>query len=289
MGSDCMVSVAELSNSNPIQWCPGCGDFGILIALKGALAKLGIEPHKAVVVSGIGCSGKLPHYIKTYGFEGIHGRALPAASAIHLANHELTVVAVGGDGDGYGIGMGHFIHALRRNFDIAYIVHNNEIYGLTTGQTSPTTKKGYKSKSTPFGSIEQEVNPLLLALAAGATFVARGFSGDIPHLTKLIAEGIAHRGIALIDVLQPCPSWRKDLPYDLYQKMIYKLEDEGHDSSSFEAAVKKAQETQRWPIGVFYKTQKPIYTDEIPFIAEKPLVKHDISNIDISKYIEEFM
>jgi 2-oxoglutarate ferredoxin oxidoreductase subunit beta len=278
-----------LNNSNPIQWCPGCGDFGILIAIKGALVKLGIEPYQAVIVSGIGCSGKLPHYIKTYGFEGIHGRALPAASAINMANHELTVIAVGGDGDGYGIGMGHFIHTLRRNFDITYVVHNNEIYGLTTGQASPTTKKGIKTKSTPFGSIEQEVNPIMLALAAGATFVARGYSGDIPYLSNLIAEGIKHKGIAFIDVLQPCPSWRKDLPYELYQQKIYKLEQEGHDPTNLSAAFQKAQETDRWPVGIFYKTEKPTYTDEIPFLKQKPLVKQDISNVDISKIVEEFL
>ena len=284
-----MVTVTDLNNTHTVQWCPGCGDFGILIALKGALAKLGREPHETVVVSGIGCAGKLPHYIKTYGFEGLHGRSLPPASAIHLSNNKLTVVAVGGDGDGYGIGMGHFIHSMRRNLDLTYIVHNNEIYGLTTGQTSPTTKKGVKTKSTPHGSIEQEVNPLLLSLSAGATFVARGFSGDIPHLTSLIAEGISHRGIALIDVLQPCTTWRKDLPYELYQKMVYKLENEGHDRTNLDAAMKKAQETARWPIGVFYKADKPIYTDEIPFIKDSPLVKHDITNVDITKYVEEFM
>ncbi|MCX8194834.1 MAG: 2-oxoacid:ferredoxin oxidoreductase subunit beta [Candidatus Micrarchaeota archaeon] len=283
-----MVTVSELNVPHMPQWCPGCGDFGILISLKGAIAKLGLNPHEVVVVSGIGCSGKLPHYIKTYGYEGIHGRALPAATGIHLANHKLTTIVVGGDGDGYGIGMGHFIHTMRRNFDMTYIVHDNEIYGLTTGQTSPTTKKGVKTKSTPFGSIDTEVNPPLLALAAGATFVARGFSGDIPHLTELIAKGIAHRGIAFIDVFQPCVTYRKDLPYELYQKKIYKLEAEGHNPSDWEAALKKARETDRWPIGVFYQEQKPIYTDEIPFISESPLAKHDISKIDISKFVEEF-
>jgi len=284
-----MASVTELNNNHYVQWCPGCGDFGILIALKGALAKIGAEPHETVVVSGIGCAGKLPHYIKTYGFEGIHGRSLPAASAIHLANDRLHVVAVGGDGDGYGIGMGHFVHTMRRNLDFTYIVHNNEIYGLTTGQTSPTSKKGIKTKSTPNGAIEKEINPLLIALSAGATFVARGFSGDIPHLTGLIAEGISHRGIAIIDVLQPCVTWRKDLPYELYQKMIYKLDAEGHDPKNLESAMKKAQETSRWPIGVFYKEERPIYTDEIPFIKDKPLAKQEISNVDISKFVEEFL
>ena len=266
-----------------------CGDFGILIALKGALAKMNVPHEQNVVVSGIGCSGKLPHFIKTYGFEGIHGRTQPAATGIHLANNTLNVVALGGDGDGYGIGMGHFIHAMRRNLDYCYIVHNNEIYGLTVGQASPTTKKGVVTKSTPHGTPEQEVNPMLLALAAGATFVARGFSGDIPHLTDMIYQGMSHRGIALIDVFQPCTTWRKDLPYELYQKKIYKLDKEGHDPSNFEAAMKRAQESERWPIGVFYKVDKPIYTDQIPFIADKPIVKHDISNVDISKFVEEFM
>ncbi len=265
-----------------------CGDFGILIALKGAIAKLGVPAHETVVVSGIGCSGKLPHYIKTYGFEGIHGRALPAATGIHLANDRLTTVAVGGDGDGYGIGMGHFVHAMRRNLNITYVVHNNEIYGLTVGQTSPTTKQGVKTKSTPHGSIEKEVNPLMMALAAGATFVARGFSGDIPYLTDLIMQGVRHRGIALIDVFQPCVTFRKDLPYELYQKKIYKLETEGHDQTSLEQAMKRAQEYERWPVGVFYRQEKPLYTDEIPFIKEKPLVKHDISDVNIDKFVEEY-
>ena len=284
-----MVTVAELNSGHMPDWCAGCGDFGILIALKGAMAKLNIDAHNTVVVAGIGCSGKLPHFIKTYGFEGLHGRTQPAATAIHLVNNSLNVVAVGGDGDGYGIGMGHFIHAMRRNLDYCYIVHNNEIYGLTVGQASPTTKKGVKTKSTPHGAIEQEVNPMLLSLSAGATFVARGFSGDIPHLTDIIAQGIAHRGIAHIDVFQPCTTWRKDLPYELYQKMIYKLDKEGHDPSDWNAAVARAREYERWPIGVFYKTEKPIYTDEIPFIKDKPLVKHDITNINIDKFVEEFL
>jgi len=265
-----------------------CGDFGILIALKGALAKLDIPPHETVVVAGIGCGSKIPHFVKTYGFEGLHGRSLPPATGIHLANSSLKVIAIGGDGDGYGIGMGHFVHAMRRNLDFTYIVQNNEIYGLTVGQASPTTRKGVKTKSTPNGTIEKEVNPLLIALSAGATFVARGFSGDIPYLTNLIAEGVKHRGIAHIDVFQPCVTWRKDLPYDLYQKKIYKLETEGHDPASFEQAIKRAQEFERWPVGVFFKEEKPIYSDEIPFIREKPLVKHDISDVDVSKFIEEF-
>ena len=283
-----MTSVSELNSGHMPDWCPGCGDFGILIALKGAFAKLNIPSHETVVVSGIGCSGKLPHFIKTYGYEGLHGRSLPAATGVHLANNKLTVVDVGGDGDGYGIGMGHFIHTMRRNMDICYLVHDNEIYGLTTGQTSPTTKQGVKTKSTPHGVPEKEINPLMMSLAAGATFVARGFSGDIPYLTDLIAQGIAHRGTAHIDIFQPCVTYRKDLSYEVYKSKIYKLENEGHDPTNFEAALKRAQEYERWPIGVFYKTEKPIYTDSIPFIKDTPVVKQDISNVNITRYLEEF-
>ncbi|MCX6769278.1 MAG: thiamine pyrophosphate-dependent enzyme [Candidatus Micrarchaeota archaeon] len=279
-----MVTVSELNSGNPPTWCPGCGNFGILLALKGALSKLNIPPEETVIVSGVGCGSKLPHFIKTYGFEGLHGRSLPPATGIHLA-----VVAVGGDGDGYGIGMAHFVHTMRRNVDLTYIVQDNEIYGLTTGQTSPTTRKGTKTKSTPNGVIEQEVNPILISLAAGATFVARGFAGDIPHLTDLIAKGIEHKGVSHIDVFQPCVTWRKDLPYDVYQKKIYKLDAEGHDTSNYQAAVARAHETERWPIGIFYNVPRATYTEEIPFIKEIPLVKHPIDKVDISKYLKEFM
>ena len=284
-----MTSVADLNSGHMPDWCPGCGDFGILIAVKGAMAKLNLDLHNTVVVSGVGCGSKIPHFIKTYGFEGLHGRSLPPATAIHLANDKLTVLAIGGDGDGCGIGLGHFMHTMRRNLDFTYIIQDNEIYGLTVGQASATTKKGVITKSTPHGTPEEAINPPLMALAAGATFVARGFAGDIPHLTDLIVQAISHRGIAFIDVFQPCVTWRKDLPYDLYQKMCYKLDKEGHDVTNWDAAVARARETERWPIGVFYKIEKPIYTDQIPFIKDSPLAKHDISNVDISKYVEEFL
>lgn len=284
-----MATVAELNSGNMPTWCPGCGDFSILISLKGALAKLGVPPEETVIVSGVGCGSKIPHFIKTCGFEGLHGRSLPPATGIHLANDKLTVVAIGGDGDGCGIGLGHFMHTVRRNLDFTYIIQDNEIYGLTVGQASATTKKGTITKSTPHGTPEDAINPPLMALAAGATFVARGFAGDIPHLTDLIAQGISHRGIAFIDVFQPCVTWRKDLPYELYQKKIYKLQEAGHDSSDWGAAVARARETERWPIGVFYKVEKPIYTDQLPFIKGKPLVKQDIRNVNIDKFAEEFL
>lgn len=284
-----MVSIADFNSGHNPQWCPGCGNFGILAAIKNALSKLEIPQEDTVIVSGVGCGSKLPHFIKTYGFESLHGRSLPPATGIHLANNRLTVIAIGGDGDGCGIGMGHLIHTMRRNLNICYIIQDNEIYGLTTGQTSPTTKRGTKTRSTPNGSIEQEVNPPLIALAAGATFVARGFAGDVAHLASLIEQGISHRGASFIDVFQPCVTWRKDLPYSLYQSKIYKLDEAGHDTSNFDAAIDRARETDRWPIGVFYKADKPIYTDEIPFIKDRPIVRQDISNVDVSKFVEEFL
>src|SRR5947199_5381483 len=184
-------------------WCPGCGDFGVLRALQEALVQLDIRGSEVLVVSGIGCSSNLPGFIKAYGVHSLHGRALPVATGAKLANQRLHVVAVGGDGDGYGIGIGHFIHAMRRNLDLTYIVMDNEIYGLTTGQASPTTTEGHKTKSTPRGNVEKPVQPLALALATGATYVARGFSGEQKQLTKLVTGGIAHHGFSLIDVFSP--------------------------------------------------------------------------------------
>ncbi len=267
-----------------------CGDFGIVVSVRAAISNLGLAPENVVLASGIGCSGKLPHYVKTYGFEGLHGRALPPATAIKLANHSLTVIAVGGDGDGYGIGMGHFIHTLRRNVDLTYLVHNNQVYGLTTGQTSPTSEKGYKSKSTPNGALEEPVNPLALAIAGGATFVARGYSGDMKHLTELIMEGVKHRGFALIDVLQPCVTYNKIQTYAYYQQRCYKLTPENHDKTDYKAAFDKAHEWgDKIPIGIFYQTQKPTYEDGLPQIKEKPLCKQDISNVDIGPILEEYV
>src|SRR5438105_5386845 len=181
-------------------WCPGCGDFSVLAALQTALFELGLNPHQVVVISGIGCSSNLPGFINTYGMHTLHGRALAVGTGLKLANHELTVLVTGGDGDGFGIGGNHFIHTMRRNVDLLYIVMDNQIYGLTTGQTSPTSRVGMKTKSMPFGNIEAAVNPISLALAAGATFVARGFSGDQKHLTDLIKQGIQHKGFSFLDV-----------------------------------------------------------------------------------------
>jgi 2-oxoglutarate ferredoxin oxidoreductase subunit beta len=259
-------------------WCPGCGDFGVLRALLKAVAELKIPPHELVVVSGIGCSSNLPHFVNAYGFHGIHGRSIPVATGIKFANPELTVVVTGGDGDGYGIGLGHFLHAMRRNIDLTYVVMNNEIYGLTTGQTSPTSERGMKTKSTPEGAIDWPVNPIALALGAGCTYVSRGFSGDPNHMAGLIKDGIAHKGFALVDVFSPCVTYNKVNTYQFFRQRVYKLEDEKHDASNINAAYAKAIEWgDRIPIGLFYRTEKPTYEEEDPALRNfGPLVKQQL-------------
>ena len=249
-------------------WCPGCGDYAVLAGVTKALANMGKKPHQVAIVSGIGCSSNLPHFLKAYGVHSLHGRSLPVAQGIKLANPELTVVATGGDGDGYGIGVGHFIHAMRRNLDMTYVVMNNEIYGLTTGQTSPTSLLGHKTKSTPEGNIENPLNPVGIALMAGATYVARGFSGDAKTLATLIQGGIEHKGFSFIDVQSPCVTYNKLNTYDWFRERVYDLQAKGHDKENFADAVTRAIEwpTQgpedKVPIGVFYQTQKPTYEEQ---------------------------
>lgn len=288
------ATVAELNeNDHTIQWCPGCGNFGILMSIKKAIVKLGIDPKDVVVVSGIGCSGKLPHYIKTYGVETIHGRALPVASGVKLANKDLHVIVVGGDGDGYGIGMSHFIHSMRRNINLTYVVHNNEIYGLTKGQTSPTSVKGLKSVSTPNGAIETPVNPMALALTGGATYVAKGFAGDIEGLSDLIANGIKHKGFSLIDVAQPCVSYNPRMSYQWYQERVYDIKTvKGYKSKDRAWAMKQAMldQEEKIPVGLFYQNEKEreTYIDDLPEDKEAPLVKHNIDNINIEPLLDNY-
>jgi len=276
------------------QWCPGCGNFGILAALKGAFQELGLRPHETVIVSGIGCSGKTPHYVNTYGFESLHGRPLPVASGVKLANNRLTVLAVGGDGDGYGIGVGHFVHIMRRNYDLTYIVHDNQLYGLTTGQASPTSQLGMKTKTTPLGVVETPYNPLAAAIIGGASFVARAFAGDVAHTKTLMKEAITHRGFALLDILQPCVTFNKLNTYEFFQKRCYKLDAAGHDPADKNKALQKAFEQhetnyEKMPIGVFFREQRPTYEDTLPQIKEKALVEQEIGNIDVSIAYQDFM
>ena len=255
-------------------WCPGCGDFGVLKSLKTALLNLSIRPHEVLVVSGIGCSSNLPGFIHSYGIHSLHGRSLPVATGAKLANHDLHVVVTGGDGDGYGIGMCHFIHAMRRNLDLTYIVMNNQIYGLTTGQASPTTMKEVRTLTTPRGNAELPINPLSLALVSGATYVSRAFSADPSHMTQLFADAIAHRGFAFIDVFSPCVTYNKVNTYPYFKERVYKLEDEeGYDPSDVSTAIARSHEWgDRIPIGLLYKDEQPIYEDSEPVFRKGPLV-----------------
>ncbi len=275
------VPISEKAFKGEVEpdWCPGCGDFSVLKALMLASSQEQIAPHDLMVVSGIGCSSNLPGFIHSYGVHSLHGRALPIATGIKFANQDLTVVVTGGDGDGYGIGLGHFIHAMRRNIDITYLVMNNQIYGLTTGQVSPTSEEGMKTKTTPKGSIEVRINPMSLALSSGATYIARGFSGDQKQLAKLFRDGIAHKGFALIDVFSPCVTYNKVNTYPWFKANVYKLEDKGHDCSDWTAAMARAMEwgDKEIPIGLFFKTERPTYQDRDAIFAKGALVKQPVS------------
>jgi 2-oxoacid:acceptor oxidoreductase beta subunit (pyruvate/2-ketoisovalerate family) len=206
-----------------VDWCPGCGNFGILAALQMALAELQIEPHRVVLVSGIGCSGKPPHFVKTYGVHTLHGRTLPFAQGIKMANPELEVIATGGDGDGLGIGAGHFVNAGRRNFDITYLMHDNGVYGLTKGQASPTLQRGLRVKSIPKPNINEALNPIMLAIASGYTFIARAYAYDTKHLKEIIKQAIQHKGLAFVDILQPCPTYNDITPKSGMQAKTEKI------------------------------------------------------------------
>lgn len=259
-------------------WCPGCGDYGLLRGLQTALAKLDVDPSRVVIVSGIGCSSNLPHFIKAYGYHSLHGRALPTAQGIKMVNPDLIVIAAGGDGDGYGIGVGHFVHACRRNLDITYIVMNNQIYGLTTGQTSPTSDFGSKTKSSPDGNYEFGLNPILVAIASGATFVARTFSGEPEHMSEIIAKAIQHKGFALVDDISPCVTYNKKNTYQWFKERIYKLEDVGHNPYDITQAIQRASEWEdKIPIGIFYiNPDKPSHDQIDPVIRDGGVVNKPI-------------
>jgi 2-oxoglutarate ferredoxin oxidoreductase subunit beta len=272
-------------------WCVGCGNFGILSSLKKALLRLELEPHQVVMASGIGCSSKIPHWINIYGLHGLHGRTLPVALGLKLANHKMVVIAEGGDGDGYSEGMNHFIQAARRNVDFTYIVHNNGVFALTTGQTSSTGGQGFVSSSTPHGSVEPPFRPAALAIVAGASFVARGFSGDIEHLAGLIAAAIEHPGFALVDVLQVCVSFNPQRGYKWYQQRVHKLEDEGHDPTDRDRALRLAldESEERLATGVFYRGDRPPYERSLAQLERAALVDHDILNVDVQGLMNELI
>ncbi|CAM5183269.1 2-oxoglutarate ferredoxin oxidoreductase subunit beta OS=Ureibacillus acetophenoni OX=614649 GN=SAMN05877842_104105 PE=4 SV=1 [Ureibacillus acetophenoni] len=288
-----MATFKDFRNSVKPNWCPGCGDFSVQAAIQRAAANVGIEPHELAVVAGIGCSGRIAGYINSYGFHGIHGRALPLAQGLKMANRDLHVIASGGDGDGFAIGMGHTVHAIRRNIDITYVVMDNQIYGLTKGQTSPRSAQGFITKSTPGGAIEPSLKPLEVALSSGATFVAQGFSTDIKELTALIEEGIKHKGFSFINVFSPCVTYNKVNTYDWFKEHLTKLSDvEGYDSSDRDLAMRTVMEKEGLVTGIIYQDKEtPSYQEKLDRYSETPLSDADLalSETDFDKLVKEFM
>jgi 2-oxoglutarate ferredoxin oxidoreductase subunit beta len=270
--ADCLTAKDFKGKVDP-DWCKGCGDFGVLNSLRRACAELDLRPHQVLTVSGIGCSSNLPGYFNAYGMHTLHGRALAVATGAKLANHDLTVIVTGGDGDGFGIGGNHFAHTARRNVDLTYIVMDNQIYGLTTGQISPTSRRDMRTKSTPFGSIETPVNPILAAIVNGATFVARGFSGDPTHLSDLMVQAIDHDGFAFIDVLSPCITFNHDNDIRFFKDRVTKLGDAGHDASDWQAACEKSMVWgDKIYTGLFYRrTEEATLGDQEPVLEDGPL------------------
>lgn len=266
-------------DTNPLEtgqtptWCPGCGNFALWTALNHVFAKLNIEPHRAAVVFDIGCSGNGANWVKAYTFHGLHGRSVPLATGISLANHGLTTIAISGDGAAYGEGLGHLLHAIRANPNMTLIVEDNQLYALTKGQVSPTSAHGTKSPSTPQGSPDDPLNPIALAVTSNASFVARAFAGDLPHLETLIIQAIQHPGFALVDVFQPCVTFNRINTYAWFYARVKRLEELGHDPLDQTKAWAAAMESERYfPIGVFYKNLRPTLQDQSAPLAHGPLV-----------------
>lgn len=283
-----MVSIQDFTGYSPT-WCPGCGDWGIGVAIKSAFVQLGLDPSSVFVVFGIGCSGNMNDFLNAYALHGLHGRALPNAIGMKVANHNFPVVVVAGDGDCYGEGGNHFLHAARGNHDITVIIHDNGVYGLTTGQVAPTAAKGYKSKSTPQGTIDNPLNPLSLAIASGATFVAQAFAGEAPFIIDMIKKGIEHKGFSLVNILQPCVTFNKVNTYAYYLKHVYKLGAD-YKSDDQNAALKKSLEIQeeKFPLGVLYQISRPTFTEQLPQLSENTLVGREKMN-DVKALLEDFI
>lgn len=269
-------------------WCPGCGNFAIWGAIKKGLADTGYPQEKIVVFYDVGCSGNMSNFNSYYGFHTLHGRAIPTSVGAKLANHELKVLVIIGDGGCYGEGGTHFLNLMRGNHDITVLVHNNHRYSLTTGQTSPTTEKGSKTKSTPDGAIEEPINPIAIALSNHCSFVAREFAPDIMRLSQRVTEAVNHTGFSLIDTFQPCPVFNPAQSTDWYRERLVKLEEENHTPDNKEAAWKQAMREEKLPIGLFYKEDKPAYHQQVLELTSGPLVKKDISKINISELLKEF-
>lgn len=270
-------------------WCPGCANFGILAALGNAFKELGLEPWQIFVSFGIGCHGQMSNYLNVYGFEGLHGRALPLAIGAKIANKKMTVLSVVGDGDQLGEGGNHFIHACRKNPDIACLIHNNQLYSLTVGQASPTSDLGSRTRTTPQGVFDQSLNPIALAIASGASFVARAFAGDIFHLTEILVKAIQHKGFAVVDILQPCIALNPVNTFDWFRKKIYKLEESGYRPNNKAAALEKAFEWgEKIPVGVFYQENRSTLEENL--LPKKDMVLAETSlETDLKKLFQEFI
>jgi 2-oxoglutarate ferredoxin oxidoreductase subunit beta len=285
-----MSSMSDFSTGCTPTWCPGCGDFGIWASIKSAVVQMNWGPMDFCISYGIGCHGHMVNFLNSYAIETLHGRPVPVAEGIRLANNTLPTLVVAGDGDTFGEGSNHLMHAMRRNINLTFILHDNQVYGLTTGQTAPTSHKGFKSKSTPTGSIEEAVNPVTFALQAGATFVARGFAGDIPFTTKLIVEAMKHKGFAIVDVFQPCVTFNHVNTFQWYRDHIYHLEDSYQPTNKAEAFKRALEMEEKIPVGIFYREEKLSYEDQVVQIATTPLVLNRTPASDeVAKLLEEFV
>ncbi len=295
MSNEFNFSIKDYQSDFKPTWCPGCGNFAQWRAIRQALVELEIPPEEVVLVSGIGCSSHMPNFLNVYGLQTVHGRGIPVATGIRLANPELTVLVYGGDGDIYGIGGNHFLHSCRRNVDIITIVSNNFVYGLTTGQASATTPIGTVTRTTPRGSIENPINPIAVAIASGATFVARGFSGDMTQLTNIIKAAIDHRGFAFVDVFSPCITFNKKQTFAYFRDKVMKVEDFGHDKEDFHAAMDLANRRilrNKLPTGIFYQIENTTTYEERDFALNQGIIPAktdlELSDDQINAITEEF-
>ena len=282
-----MVTIEDYG-SYETAWCPGCGNFSILEAVKRGLVAAALEPHQVLFISGIGQAAKAPHYLDVNLFDGLHGRSLPVASGAKLANPDLHVIVESGDGCNYGEGGNHFIAAIRRNINLTLLVHNNQVYGLTKGQASPTTQEGFVTKAQPEGVFSSPFNPIGIAVAMQASFVARGFSGMIDHLAGLLQHAIAHEGFALIDVLQPCVSFNKVNTFSWYKKRCYTLPDD-YDPTDWQAAMNKAMEWgEKIPVGIIYRNDRPTFEARLSVLEKGPLAGQGTDMAVLKNMMERF-
>ncbi len=282
-----MSTLKDYRGQHPA-WCPGCGNFSILKSFKDAMVEMDIEPHQFTIVSGIGQAAKFPHYVKCNTFNGLHGRALPVATGIRLANSEHPVMVFTGDGDCYGEGGNHFMHAVRRNINVKLFVHDNQIYGLTKGQASPTSMEGMKTKNQPFGVFSEQLNPMALAVALDCSFVARGFSGDMEQTKELIKSALDHKGFSLVDILQPCVTFNKINTFQWYKERVYHIDPDYNPEDRVQAFQKALEWDDRIPIGIIYRNNRPILEERVPVISDKPLVKQLFDLSKLEKTLKEF-